>query len=191
MLKSQRSLCVAFSMVGAGLCIYHLLVWSIYVSYIFPNESPYRPSRVSPYNPYVLICCLRLLYDWWFHLCHLIACICYFVLSIIALIWLVLMALSCAAIKGDSISILIFYFQFSSKFEVLILLLTFFQFYSVVSQDSNVENFANPLFLLLLLINIWSGLLAEIGWSICMSKSHRSLCVSFSMVDAGSCIYHY
>ena len=27
-LKSHRSLCVAFSMTGAGLCIYHLLVWS-------------------------------------------------------------------------------------------------------------------------------------------------------------------
>ena len=28
MLKSNRSLCVAFSRTGAGLCIYHLLVWS-------------------------------------------------------------------------------------------------------------------------------------------------------------------
>ena len=41
---------------------------------------------------------------------------------------------------------------------------------------------------LLLLIIIMSGLLAEIRWSVCMSKSHRSLCVSFSRIDAGLCI---
>ena len=49
-----------------------------------------------------------------------------------------------------------------------------FQFYSVVSRDSKVDNFANSLFLLII---IRSGLLAEIWWSVCMSKSHRSLCV--------------
>ena len=37
---------------------------------------------------------------------------------------------------------------------------------------------------------IKSGLLAEIRWSVCMSKSHRSLCVSFSRIGAGLCIYH-
>ena len=42
-----------------------------------------------------------------------------------------------------------------------------------------------------LLIIIKSGLLAEIRWSVCMSKSHRSLCVSFSRTGAaGLCIYH-
>ena len=36
-----------------------------------------------------------------------------------------------------------------------------------------------------------SGHLAEIRWSVCMSKSHRSLCVFFfSKTDAGLCIYH-
>ena len=44
--------------------------------------------------------------------------------------------------------------------------------------------------LFLLLIIIRSGLLAEIRWSVCMSKSHRSLCVSFSRTGAGLCIYH-
>ena len=34
------------------------------------------------------------------------------------------------------------FFQFPSKVEVLILLFTFFQFYSVVSRDSKVDNFA-------------------------------------------------
>ena len=44
--------------------------------------------------------------------------------------------------------------------------------------------------LFFLLIIIRSGLLAEIRWSVCMSKSHRSLCVLFSRTCAGSCIYH-
>ena len=41
-----------------------------------------------------------------------------------------------------------------------------------------------------LLIIIRSGRLAEIRWSVCMSKSHMSLCVSFSRTGAGFCIYH-
>ena len=75
------------------------------------------------------------------------------------------------------------FFQFSSKVQVLISLFTFFQFYSVVSWNSKVDNFADFLFFFfLLLIIIRSGLLAEIRWSVCMSKSHRSLCVSFSLL---------
>ena len=41
-----------------------------------------------------------------------------------------------------------------------------------------------------LLIIIKSGLLAGIKWSVCMLKSHRSLCVAFSRTGAGLCIYH-
>ena len=74
--------------------------------------------------------------------------------------------------------------------EVLILIFTFFQFYSVISRDSKVDNFAISLFLLLLLIIIRSGRLAEIRWSECMSKSHRSLCVLFSRTSSELCIYH-
>ena len=44
--------------------------------------------------------------------------------------------------------------------------------------------------LFFLLIIIKSGLLAKIRWSVCMPKSHRSLCVSFSRTGAGLCIYH-
>ena len=44
--------------------------------------------------------------------------------------------------------------------------------------------------LFFLLIIIKSGLLAEIRWSVCMSKFHRSLCVSFCRTDPGLCIYH-
>ena len=44
--------------------------------------------------------------------------------------------------------------------------------------------------LFLLLIIMMSGLLAGIRWSVCMLKSHRSLCESFSRTGAGLCIYH-
>ena len=44
--------------------------------------------------------------------------------------------------------------------------------------------------LFFLLIIIRSGLLTEIRWSVCMPKSHRSLCVSFSRTGAGLSIYH-
>ena len=41
-----------------------------------------------------------------------------------------------------------------------------------------------------LLIIIRSGFLAEIRWSACISKSHRSFCVTFSRTGSGLCIYH-
>ena len=44
--------------------------------------------------------------------------------------------------------------------------------------------------LFLLLIITKSGLLAGIWWSVCMLKSHRSLCESFSRTGARLCIYH-
>ena len=70
---------------------------------------------------------------------------------------------------------------------VLILLFSFLQIYSVVHRDTKVDNFASSLFLLII---IRSDLLARIRWSICMLKSHRSLCVSFSRTGAELCIYH-
>ena len=63
-----------------------------------------------------------------------------------------------------------------------------FQFHSVVSRNSKVDNFTSSLFFLLIIIR--SGLQAEIRWSVCMSKSHRSLCVLFSRTGAGLRIYH-
>ena len=44
--------------------------------------------------------------------------------------------------------------------------------------------------LFFLLIIIRSGLWVEISWSVCISKSHRSLRVSFSRTESGLCIYH-
>ena len=35
-----------------------------------------------------------------------------------------------------------------------------------------------------------SGHLAEVRWSICISKSQTSLCISFSRINLGLCIYH-
>ena len=45
-------------------------------------------------------------------------------------------------------------------------------------------------FFFFLLIIIRSGFQGGIWWSVCMLKSHRSLCVSFSLTSAGLCIYH-
>ena len=85
------------------------------------------------------------------------------------------------------------FFQFSSKIEVLILLFLFFQFYSVVSQDSRIYNFANSLlffffFFFVDYYKVWfSGRDLVIRQYI---KAHRSLCESFSRTDGGLCIYH-
>ena len=62
-----------------------------------------------------------------------------------------------------------------------------FSFIRWSSRNSKVDNFASSLFLLVI---IRSGLLAEIRWSVCMSKSHRSLYLLFSRTVAGLCIYH-
>ena len=112
MLKSHRSLCLSFFRTGAWLCIYHLLVWSnrnfLHISQwiTLPTQSCLAlysfcanllhslvmwliVSSLSPHSLHLLFCC---------------------VLSILALIWLVLMALSCAAIRRDSVSLLRFPF---------------------------------------------------------------------------------
>ena len=108
MLKSHRSLCESFSKTGAGLFTYHLFVWSnwnvLHISHwiTLPTQSCLALYSfcanllhslmwliVSSLSPHSLFCC---------------------VLSILALIWLVLMALSCAAIRMDSVSLLRFPF---------------------------------------------------------------------------------
>ena len=83
------------------------------------------------------------------------------------------------------------FFQFPSKVQVLIVLFTFFQFYSVISRESKVHNSSGSLFFLFFLLIITrSGRLAEIRSSVCISKYQMSLCVSFSKTDFGLCIYH-
>ena len=55
--------------------------------------------------------------------------------------------------------------------------LSFFQHYSVVCRDSKGHNSACSLFFPFLLIITRSGRLADIRWSVCISKSQRSLCL--------------
>ena len=47
------------------------------------------------------------------------------------------------------------------------------------------------LFIIIIIIIIRSGRLAEIRWSVCMSISHRTLCVTFSRIDDELCICSY
>ena len=119
MSKSHRSLCVSFSRTGAGLCIYHLLVGSnlnfLHISQwiTLPTQSCQvlysfcanllhslimwlLVSSLSPHNRHLLFYC---------------------VLSILVLIWLVLIALFCAAIRRDSVSLL--KFPFLTQVQVL------------------------------------------------------------------------
>ena len=60
------------------------------------------------------------------------------------------------------------FFQFPSKVVVLILLFTFFQFYSVVSRDSKVDSFASSLIIIIYLelftSELADGLSLEFGW---------------------------
>ena len=92
--KSQRSLCVSFSRTGAGLCIYHLLVWS---NLNFLHISQWITLPTQSFIMWLIVSSLSQ------HSLHLLFC---WVLSILALIWLVLMALPCAAIRRDSASLL-------------------------------------------------------------------------------------
>ena len=112
MLKSYRSLCVSFSMTGAWLYIYHLLVWSNF-NFLHISQWITLPTQscLALYS-----FCANLLHSliMWLivlslspHSLHLLFCC---VLCILALIWLVLMALSCASISRDSVSLLRFPF---------------------------------------------------------------------------------
>ena len=118
--KSQWSLCMSFSRRDSGLYIYYLFVWlnfnflhnsqwitlptqSCLVLYSFwANLQHYFiiwlvVSSLSPHNLHLLFCC---------------------VLSILALIWLVIVALFCAAIKRYLVSLLRFPFLATSTFSL-------------------------------------------------------------------------
>ena len=112
MLKSNRSFSVAFSMTGTGLCIYHLSVWSnLNFSPISKWITLSTHSCLALYSLYANL--LHSLIIWLMvsslspYSLHLLFC---WVLSILALMWLVLKALSCAAIRRDSVSLLKFPF---------------------------------------------------------------------------------
>ena len=112
MSKSHWSLCVSFSWTDAGLCIYHLFVWSNF-NFLHISQWITLPTQ-SCLVLYSL--CANLLHSliMWLmfsslslHCLHLLFCC---VLSSLALIWLVLMALFCAAIPRDYVSLLKFPF---------------------------------------------------------------------------------
>ena len=79
------------------------------------------------------------------------------------------------------------FFQLPSKIGVPISLLLSFNFtlWSAGTVNSTIRQVLSFFFII-----IRSGRLAEISRSVCMSKSQRSLCVSFSRTDSGSYIYH-
>ena len=86
-------------------------------------------------------------------------------------------------------------FMFHSFFNSLARLryLSFFSHsysYILWSAGTAKSTILQILFFFFFLIIIRSGLLAEIRWSVCVLKSHRSLCVLFSRTGAGLCIYH-
>ena len=102
-LKSHRSLCESFSRTGAGLCIYHLLVWSN-LNFLHISQWITLPTQscLALYSR-----CANLLHSliiWLLvsslspHSLHLLFCC---VLSILALIWFVLMALSCIFVAAS------------------------------------------------------------------------------------------
>ena len=110
--KSHRSLCVLFSRTGSGLCIYHLLVWTN-LNFLYISQWITLPTQSCLVLYSFCANLLHLLIMWLMasslslHSLHLLFCC---VLSILALIWLVLMALFCAAIRRHSVSLLKFLF---------------------------------------------------------------------------------
>ena len=79
------------------------------------------------------------------------------------------------------------FFNYLARFRHLSFFSLSFNFTLWSAQTAKVHNSENSFFLSII---IGSGRLAEIRWSVCLSKSHRSLCVSLSRTDAGLCINH-
>ena len=78
--------------------------------------------------------------------------------------------------------------QFFLKFLATSTYLSFFSFFFSIllcSTGTVKSTMWNILF-----FAVRSGRLAETRWSVCVSKSHRVLCVSFSRTDSGLCVYH-
>ena len=61
--KSQRTFFVSVSRTDFGLCIYDMVPWS---NFNFLHNSPWITfsTHTSPCSPFVLVCYIRLLYEW-------------------------------------------------------------------------------------------------------------------------------
>ena len=135
--KSHRSLCVSFLRTGAGLCIYHLLAWS---NVNFLHISQWITLPTLSYLALYPFCAnlLHSLIMWLMvsslspHSLHLLFCC---VLFILALIWLVLMALFCAAIRRNSVSLL--KFPFLSLVQVLSYYYYYYYYYLLLESFSH------------------------------------------------------
>ena len=103
---------MAFSRTDIGLCIYHLFVWSNFnflhnSQWIIVSTQSCQVFHSFCANLQHLLIMFLIVLSLTPHNLHLLFCC---VLSILALIWLVLMALFCAAIRRDSVSLLWFPF---------------------------------------------------------------------------------
>ena len=105
MLKSQKSLCISFSRTDSGFCIYYLFIWSkfnfLYNSQSYQALYSFCANLLHSLIIWLIVSSLSL------HNLYLLFCQ---VLSILTLIWWVLMALFCAAIRSDLVSLLKFPF---------------------------------------------------------------------------------
>ena len=139
MSKSNRSLCVLFYRTGAGLCIYHLFVWS---NLNFLHISQWIPLPTQSCLVLYSFCAnlLHSLIIWLTvpslspHSLHLLFCC---VLSILALIWLVLMVLFCVAIRRDSVSLL--KFPFLSHVQVISVIIILSRGYDSAIESSRYD----------------------------------------------------
>ena len=95
---------------------------------------------------------------------------------------------SATAIIGITVTFMFHSFSLSlARSKYLYFCSPFFYFYSVVGWNSKVHYSAGSPFLLTI---TKYGCLTEIRLSICILKSQRSLCISFSRMNSGLCICH-
>ena len=110
--KSQRILCVALSWGDCWFWMYHLFAWSNLNFLHIPTGSPSPLGRVKFYPLLSQIYCIRLSWDGSFRLYqHIIYIYSYIVTSsIFAMTELVLLALFCATMRRDSVSLFRFFY---------------------------------------------------------------------------------
>ena len=153
-------------------CAYTICSYGqISISCTSSSRLPCPPSHVLSYTPPVVICCIRLLWDWSFHIYHHINYVRNFVASsLFSLIWLLLLALFCAAIWRDSVFLLKFLFL-NQVFSCLLL----------------ISRLKRPWICLFVFFSYFSFLVILILWVIVLSVSFLRAVISptsfFSIVS--------
>ena len=191
MSRSHRSLCVLFSRTDAGLCTHHLFVWSK-LNFLHISQWITLPTQSCLVLYSFCTNFLHSLIVWLVvsslspHSVHLLFC---YVLSILALIWWVLAALFCAAIRKDSVSLLRFPFLSHASSNQRWLMIFH---WSLSGSKSPLVSRAR--FCILTDLNnvvIWINIhrLVKIRLSDYISKSLRILCISYYAMDPRLCIY--